>query len=192
MSRRSWNFTSSPIGSWTRRLRHSWRGCSERRTRRPGTRSRTSSRSDSGTVFAPFSEQRDSLRRMAGASLAERLDPWQLAPKVGLRVVNLADVLITLDKTERIHLLRTAERSWSGGVYPRCLPDGSRVCILNPNHSRRRQKVTLMEKVTHVHLRHEPLARPELSRQHESASSTGTDEGTVGPLRLEVLALAGR
>jgi len=88
--------------------------------------------------------------------LTERLDPWRLAPKVGLRVVDLAGVLTHLDKTERIHLLRTAERNWSGGVYPKCLPDGSQVCILNPNHSHRRQKITLMEEVTHVHLRHEP------------------------------------
>ena len=114
-------------------------------------------------MLAPFSDRSKpweitarSLRRLAGVSLGERLDPWKLAPKVGLRVVDLASVLAHLEKAERIHLLRTAQRNWSGGVYPRCLPDGSRVCVLNSNHSHRRQKITLMEEITHVHLRHEP------------------------------------
>lgn len=98
------------------------------------------------------------LRRLAVVGVGERLDPWRLAPEVGLRVVDLADVLPKLSADERRHLLRVAHRMWSGGVYPRLLPDGSRVCLLNPSDSYRRRKITLMEEICHVYLKHAPSA----------------------------------
>ena len=114
-------------------------------------------------MLTPFSDRSKaweihavSLRRLAGVSLGEQLDPWTLAPKVGLRVMDLESVLANLSREERLHLLRTAQRSWSGGVYPRVLPDGSRVCLLNSHHSYRRRKITLMEEVCHVYLKHAP------------------------------------
>lgn len=48
--------------------------------------------------------------------------------------------------------------SWSGGVLPELLPDGSRICILNPAQSHRRQKITLMEKIAHCFLDHAPTS----------------------------------
>lgn len=104
----------------------------------------------------PWETDALSLRRLAGVSVGERLDPWSLAPRVGLRIVDLASVLVNLSREERLYLLHTAQRSWSGGVYPRALPDGSRVCVLNSSHSYRRRKITLMEEICHVYLRHTP------------------------------------
>ena len=116
-------------------------------------------------MLMPFSDRSKpwetdalSLRSLVGLSVGELLDPWKLAPKVGLRVMDLAVVLRNLNREEQLHLLRTAERTWSGGVYPRALPDGSRVCVLNSSHSYKRRKITLMEEISHIYLKHAPSA----------------------------------
>lgn len=96
------------------------------------------------------------LRRLAGIDIADPLDPWQLAPKVGLTVVDGQRVMNTLDGEWRAHLLGAGRHSWSGGVYPRALSDGTYLCILNPTHSRRRNKITLMEEIVHTYLNHKP------------------------------------
>ncbi len=141
-------------------------------------------------MLTPFSDRSKvweidgmSLRRLASVSLGERLDPWKLAPKVGLRVMDFESVLANLSREERLHLLRTAQTSWSGGVYPRTLPDGSRVCLLNSNHSYRRRKITLMEEICHIHLKHAPSGlsiaadgvqvREYLAKQEEQAYGVG-------------------
>jgi len=84
------------------------------------------------------------------------VDPWQLAPKVGLQVMDGETPLALLPEEDRLHLCGPASRSWSGGVLPLPLPDGSRLCILNPRHQKRRNKVTLMEEITHSFLNHKP------------------------------------
>lgn len=84
------------------------------------------------------------------------LDPWQLAPKVGLTIVDGDIALALLDDAERQYLCGAASRSWSGGVLPLVLPDDTRVCILNPRHHVRRNKITLMEEITHNFLKHKP------------------------------------
>ncbi len=93
---------------------------------------------------------------MLGLGPDAPLDPWELAPKVGLTVVDRAAILEILDDYEKSHLLDTAGQSWSGGVYPTPLPDGTYLCILNPTHSHRRNKITLMEEIVHTHLNHKP------------------------------------
>ena len=114
-------------------------------------------------MFLPFSKRASEwepvgleLRQLSGLRSAERLDPWQLAPKVRLRVVDGDDALTLLALHEREHLLGFARDSWSGGVLPKQLPDGTYVCILNPTHSLRRNKITLMEEIVHTYCKHEP------------------------------------
>jgi hypothetical protein len=115
-------------------------------------------------VFLPFSQQAKSwepraleLRRLAGLRPNELLDPWSLAPKVGLLVVAADEgPLQVLDDEQRLHLLGVGGRKWSGAVLPIELPDGMRISILNPTHSRGRHKSTLMEEIAHAYLKHEP------------------------------------
>jgi hypothetical protein len=115
-------------------------------------------------VFLPFSQRGKSwepkaleLRSLAGIGSNDLLDPWSLAPKVGLLVVDADDALLqSLDDELRMHLLGTGGTTWSGGVLPIALPDGKRICILNPTHTRGRHKSTLMEEIAHAHLTHQP------------------------------------
>ena len=104
----------------------------------------------------PWERHALKLRCLAGATDGLLLDPWQLAPKVGLTVIDGDTALACLDDAERQHLDGPASRSWSGGVLPVTLPDGSRICILNPRHRGRRNKITLMEEITHNYLKHKP------------------------------------
>lgn len=114
-------------------------------------------------MFLPFSKRAKAwepvaleLRRLVTTSLSDSLDPWLLAPKVGLRVVDGSTAFDCLDPADRLHVLGDGSRDWSGGVYPEPLPDGTRLCILNPRHSARRCRITLMEEVVHAHLKHKP------------------------------------
>jgi hypothetical protein len=115
-------------------------------------------------VFLPFSQPGKSwepkaleLRRLANVSSDDLLDPWSLAPNVGLMVVDANDTLLqSLTYDQRLHLLGTGAKKWSGGVLPIPLPDGTRICILNPTHSKGRRKSTLMEEIAHAHLNHRP------------------------------------
>jgi Zn-dependent peptidase ImmA (M78 family) len=82
------------------------------------------------------------------------LDPFELAPKVGLTLMDVADVPI--ERELRSYLLDGAGDKWSAGVCATALPDGTYLCILNPTHDVRRQRITLMEEISHVFLRHAP------------------------------------
>jgi hypothetical protein len=81
-------------------------------------------------------------------------DPWQLAPAVGLRVIECS--FQGLSEEEMSYLANHASGDWSGGVYTAILPDGARVCMLNPSHGTRRNKITLMEEISHCFLGHTP------------------------------------
>jgi IrrE N-terminal-like domain len=115
-------------------------------------------------VFLPFSNQAKAwepkglaLRGLLGLKLSDCLDPWKLAPKVRLTVVDPLSVLRGgLDPNDRTHLLGIGSRCWSGGVFPTPLPDGTHLCILNPTHTYQRNKITLMEEIAHTHLQHRP------------------------------------
>ena len=114
-------------------------------------------------MFLPFSNRAKqwephalALRKLARVQACGLLDPWQLATKVGLRVLDGREAMDLLTEEDRRHLRYEANHEWSGGVYPKPLPDGSFLCILNPNHSRRRCKITLMEEIVHTYLKHVP------------------------------------
>ena len=112
--------------------------------------------------FLPFSKRSQQwertaieLRRIAGVS-SELLCPWELAPKVGLQVVDAKEIFAELDARFCDYLEDIAGSKWSGGVLPMPLPSGHLVCIVNPFHHPNRQKITLMEEVAHIHCDHRP------------------------------------
>lgn len=98
------------------------------------------------------------LRKIAGVFLREIVDPWKLAAKVGLTVVDGNQALTWLNENDRRQLFGQDRYGWSGGVFPQELPDGTRICIVNPTHSPKRNKITLMEEIAHAHLKHNPTS----------------------------------
>jgi hypothetical protein len=114
-------------------------------------------------VLLPFSEAAkywepfaDDLRRLAHVGPHEKLDPWRLAEHFGLRVLDGHSIINQIPHEQRIHLNGRGKDDWSGGVYPIPLEDGTLICMLNPFHSRRRNKMTLMEEISHIHMDHSP------------------------------------
>ncbi len=92
------------------------------------------------------------IRSFAGLSdIHDKLDPYLLAHSAGLRVVPLDAIDGITDDIKAV--LQSSNEAWSGGATP-MLPDGTRVVILNPNHSNSRKAATLMEEVCHVLLGH--------------------------------------
>jgi len=118
--------------------------------------------SNRSKVWEPLAEE---LRKMVPPSPGgiPNFDPWQLAPIVGLRVVKCE--FHGLTEAEKKYMQGPGGCHWSGGFVPMVLPDGSRLCMLNPNQSHRRQKITLMEEICHLFLKHSPTV---LSRNGES------------------------
>jgi hypothetical protein len=120
-------------------------------------------------AFLPFSQSARSwepiattLRHLAGIHDGELLTPEDLAAKVGLCLVDAHFALADFSEADRHHLLVTASDRWSGGVLPQRLPDGKCICILNPNHPRRRNRITLMEEIVHTHRNHVPTGLREI------------------------------
>lgn len=96
------------------------------------------------------------LRQIARVNGHKQLNPWELAPEVALKVLDGHAILKHLPAAVQSHLVGEGKDRWSGGVYPYPLPDGDLVCILNPFHSHRRKKITLMEEIAHIYLGHMP------------------------------------
>ncbi len=92
------------------------------------------------------------VRQFAGIGALVRLDPYELAALLNLRVVALAD-LDQLPKQTREHLAQSDE--WSAGTTG-MLPDGSRVIVINEKQSAGRRAATLMEEICHTLLGHDP------------------------------------
>jgi Zn-dependent peptidase ImmA (M78 family) len=88
--------------------------------------------------------------------VADLLDPVPLAAGVGLLVVSAEAICALLESDIAKEILVNAKDSWSGGVYAAPLPTGELICIINPTHGRFRQKITLMEEISHIHLEHSP------------------------------------
>jgi len=114
-------------------------------------------------VLLPFSAKGkrwephgEALRRLLNLTSNQRLDPYELAEKVGLRLVDVRTLCAQLGPEIMKRVLVKDKDSWSGGVFTRPLPDGTLVCVLNSTHGPRRTKITLMEEIAHVHLRHTP------------------------------------
>lgn len=97
------------------------------------------------------------LREFAGLRQDdEPLNPFELARYAKLLVVPFEQVEPFLSEETRSHLLREGKDAWSGGACSQSLPDGRRLIVLNPTHSKNRQNATLMEEISHVFLGHKP------------------------------------
>lgn len=97
------------------------------------------------------------LREFAGLrNDLQKLDPFQLAAYAGLLVVPFEDIKALLSENTVGELLGNSKDKWSGGAASKALPDGRKLIVLNPTHSSRRHKATLMEEVCHVFLGHKP------------------------------------
>ena len=139
-------------------------------------------------MFLPFSERSRAwepkaqrLRGFLRLGAEDILDPLELAPKVGLTLMDVLDVPI--GEELRSYLLDGAGGHWSAGVHATPLPDGTFLCILNPTHDLRRRRISLMEEISHVFLRHRPTtvrdvggglsSRDFLKSQEEEAYGVG-------------------
>jgi hypothetical protein len=120
-------------------------------------------RQSRGRMLLPFSERAKKweplaleLRHIAKLNGHDQLNPWELAPEIALKVLDGHAILRCLPAEVQAHLIGAGKNNWSGGVYPHPLPNGDLVCILNPFQSPRRQKITLMEEISHIYLDHTP------------------------------------
>jgi len=86
----------------------------------------------------------------------QRLDPFALARAGRLLVAQFDQIEGLLSEETRSHLKGSGKDLWSGGAASQRLPNGEKLIILNPAHSRTRQHATLMEEVCHVFLGHKP------------------------------------
>lgn len=121
-------------------------------------------------TFLPFSNRAkqweivaNDLRRFIPSLNGSNIDPEQLAARVGLHLVDASVALSNFSREDRDYLLAYAKDQWSGGVLPKKLPNGKCICILNPMHPRRRNRITLMEEVVHVFRRHTPTGLREIA-----------------------------
>jgi Zn-dependent peptidase ImmA (M78 family) len=96
------------------------------------------------------------LREFAGLTRdIEKLDPFELAKYAKLLVITFEDIVGLSEQSIR-HLLGEGKDMWSGGAASHKLPDGRKLIILNPTHSKNRHNATLMEEISHVFLGHKP------------------------------------
>jgi hypothetical protein len=119
-------------------------------------------------MFKPFARQAQvweehtlELRRKLKLQIFDLLEPEMLATEVGLLVVDAHEICALLDSDTaaqilKTQILKTSKDSWSGGVYATPLPTGELICMINPTHRVYRQKITLMEEIAHIHLKHTP------------------------------------
>ena len=97
------------------------------------------------------------LREFAGLrGDDQRLDPFELARYAKLFVASFDEVEPFLSEEAKSHLTGKGKDKWSGGAASHKLPDGRKLIILNPTHSRNRHNATLMEEISHVFLGHKP------------------------------------
>lgn len=93
------------------------------------------------------------IRKFVGLSLYDKLDPYDLAARLGMRVIEIKELPNISDQTARTLLLEKA-CEWSGASSGK-LPDGSALIVLNMTQSPQRRKATLMEEICHVLLGHQ-------------------------------------
>lgn len=114
------------------------------------------------STFLPFSQRSrpwevhaEGLRRLLPNTFNDmQFDPIPLAPMVGLHVVQCA--FKGLSEDELTYMRDIGANQWSGGVFTQLLPNGQKLCMLNPAHSPRRNKITLLEEICHCHFDHQP------------------------------------
>jgi hypothetical protein len=115
------------------------------------------------------------LREFAGLRHeTDVLDPFELARYAKLLVVPFEQLEEMLSAETVEHLLGAGRNAWSGGAASQPLPNGWRLIILNPTHSAKRHKATLMEEISHVFLGHKP-SRLEVQNTNAAGKTIARD-----------------
>lgn len=115
------------------------------------------------------------LREFAGLRRDdEPLNPFDLAAYANLLVVPFYEIESSLTEETKAHLIGTGKDAWSGGACSQPLPDGRKLIILNPTHSKIRQNATLMEEISHVFLGHKP-SRLAIKRKNKQGKIVARD-----------------
>lgn len=115
------------------------------------------------------------LREFAGLKHdTDPLNPFDLARYAKLLVVPFDQLESMLSAETVEHLLGEGKDAWSGGACSQPLPNGWRLIILNPTHSSRRHKATLMEEISHVFLGHKP-SRLEIKNINRAGKTVARD-----------------
>ena len=92
------------------------------------------------------------VRRDHGWSPTEPLDPWQLAARLGVRVVNPRDYP-DLPSDIRVQLLERDPTGWSAATV---FVGDTAIIVHNPEHSTGRQKSDIVHELAHIMLEHDP------------------------------------
>ncbi len=115
------------------------------------------------------------LREFAGLRRdTNALNPFDLAKYAKLLVVPFDELENMLSPETVEHLLGEGKNAWSGGACSQPLPNGWRLIVLNPTHSAKRHKATLMEEVSHVFLGHKP-SRLEVKNVNQAGKTIARD-----------------
>lgn len=93
------------------------------------------------------------LRRVCNVPPFGRLDPFELAKKMDMRVLMLSPQC-GVPQEICDQLLGADSSHWSAGTLH--LPCGGKLVVMNPTHEVQRQHASLMEEVAHIHLKHKP------------------------------------
>lgn len=93
------------------------------------------------------------IREKAGVGLRGRFDPFAHAERLGVHIAHPADVGALPEELRRL-IAGIDAGVWSG--MARALPDGRLLILLNPNQSRERANVTVLEEVAHAYYSHKP------------------------------------
>lgn len=115
------------------------------------------------------------LREFAGLRHdTDALNPFDLAKYAKLLVIPFDELENMLSPETVEHLLGEGKNAWSGGACSQPLPNGWRLIVLNPTHSAKRHKATLMEEVSHVFLGHKP-SRLEVKNVNQAGKTIARD-----------------
>lgn len=105
------------------------------------------------TFARTIEEHGIAIRQKAGLGRWEQLDPFALQASLNIVIADPRSLgQLTKEDHEQLPLIDA--RTWSGGAKE--LPDGRLLVVLNPNQTRERAVVTVMEEVAHAHIGHQP------------------------------------
>lgn len=93
------------------------------------------------------------LRSKCGLKAFDRLDPFKLAEKMDVVILDPSEIA-GLTKETLDQLLLNDSKAWSAGTLH--LPDGRDFVVINPTHDVRRRRASIMEELAHVALGHKP------------------------------------
>lgn len=117
---------------------------------------------DIGVILGPlrgktreYEKSAIQIRRFAGLSPFDCLDPFELAASFGMKVVTIKDIEEVPDDLVKT-LLIDKSNHWSGASF-RLSQNGSTLIILNNSQSIERVNASLMEEICHVLLGHQQV-----------------------------------